>query len=98
MPYTEPDPAYLYEAPKPDWMYQAHVSGVSQTDSGKYSVTIESPDPKRPQTYSKNGTPHKRCMSRYSFYCSRETWAKYHKLMELQMVMPMHYALDEVFA
>ena len=81
MTYNEPEPAYVYEDPKPDYLEQAHIAEVSETDSGKYSVTVQMPD-----------------TTRTSFYCSRSTWAKYKKLMELQKLMPMHYAYAEVFA
>jgi len=97
MTYNQPEPAYVYEAPKPDWMEQAHIAEVGETDSGKYLVTVEMPDTTKPVAYLRNGTPAKTSMIRTSFYCSRSTWAKYKKLMELQMTMPMQYAYAEAF-
>jgi hypothetical protein len=59
----EPDAPYIYEAPaKRASKYKFHIDSVSQTDSGKFSVTFAWPHPDCPQTYKTDGTPYKRTM------------------------------------
>ena len=59
----EADAPYIYEAPaKRASKYKFHLDSVSQTDSGKFSVTFAWPHPDWPQTYKTDGTPYKRTM------------------------------------